>query len=125
MSGIEAVVRREKIAAEESVDALAEVTSVLQNLRVNREHDESSWRVWEVGSRLRFRIWGMWGLGLRRRLPFVVKARVESNARDFALILHFESDEGRYLVRLPAVDAAYHSLFESIIAELRLRLMAA
>lgn len=125
MSRFEAVIRREKIAAEESVDALAEVARVLRGLRVNREHDESSWRIWEVGSRLRFRIWGLWGLGVRRCLPFVVKARVESNARDLALSLHFESDEGPYLVRLPAVDAAYHSLFESIIAELRLRLLTA
>jgi hypothetical protein len=80
--------------------------------------DSAGAHEWEVGSRASFRVWGLWGWNVDKRLPFVVSAALQPGASGQILTLRLASAEGPYLTRLSAVDRAYARLFESLIASI-------
>jgi hypothetical protein len=88
------------------------IRSVLGSLPRASEIEASPASVtYRLGSRLQFRMWGLYGPG-RDQLPMIVKAEVSEV--EHAVTIAMTSNEGRYLVMLPAVPDAYDRQFEQI-----------
>jgi hypothetical protein len=76
------------------------------------------WDVTRLGSRIGFRLWGLWGPGGEGRLPIVARTLVGREGGHVVLDIELTSDMGWYAFRLPIVEQAYRRVFRDILGPL-------
>jgi hypothetical protein len=122
VTGVKPVEREAILRVVDQATVFDAVSDSLKAFKVRQVSDTADGLTWEVGSRWSFRIWGLWGWNVDKRLPFRIYARVESAANGGGTQLRLESSEGPYLTRLAAVDRAYAQLFDSLVGAINARL---
>lgn len=72
------------------------------------------------GSRLRYRLWGVYLRRGRAAMPFRVEAKLVPDDADASLAqIAACSDEGFMVARVPRVETAYRSLLATVVQRLR------
>jgi hypothetical protein len=87
--------------------------------RGRSEPQSDSWDVVKLGSRWEFRMFGMWGPLIDRRLPIELRTKVGTEDGSTVVSLLFSNDEGPYLFRLPTVERLFPATYQLIASEIR------
>jgi hypothetical protein len=88
---------------------------LVHEARARPQQAEGDWAVYAIGSRARFRTWGLVGPRAYRRLPISVRTRqFLSDDGSPRVQVELRNDEGPYAIRLPSVEIAYQQAYSEI-----------